>query len=226
MKDLHGKAILDYYQGNKESTLLIHNSYDEPEEMRAEVFFREELDFSTLENLALIECEGKILDLGAGAGAHTLALQSAEYDVVAIDNSPGCVEVMKKSGAIKCLQEDYQRHNAKYDTVLVLMNGLGLAGKLNLVPSFLIKCLSMLNPKGQVLIDSSDISYLYESLPKPEGYHGEVRYQYEYQGDKGEWFDWVYVDQKKLKQITDQLGAELEILHSDENDQYLARITP
>ena len=225
MKDLHGKAIIDYYKGNEAATLLIHNNYDKPEEMPVEVFFRDELDFTTLENLALIECTGKVLDLGAGAGAHSLTLQSRGFEVHAMENSPGCIQVMKQSGVNNCLLGDYRKHLGTYDTILVLMNGLGLAGKLALVPSFLEKCMSMLNPQGQLLIDSSDISYLYEDhVTKPEGYLGEVRYQYEYLGEKGEWFDWVYVDHFTLGLIVKKIGLDLEILMTDENDQYLARI--
>jgi predicted O-methyltransferase YrrM len=225
LNDLHGQAILDFYKGNHESTLLLHNSYGEPEEMPVEVFFREEEDFSTLEHLALIECKGKVLDLGAGAGAHALVLQARGFDVTAIENSSGCAEVMEQSGVEKVVLQDFQKHRAKYDTILVLMNGLGLAGKLKLVPDFLTKCMTLLNPDGQILIDSSDISYLYEDgLDKPSGYYGEVRYSYEYKDQKGEWFDWVYVDQETLKTKVAEAGLTLEILHTDENDQYLARI--
>lgn len=194
--------------------------------MPVEVFFRDELDLSTLEHLALLECKGKTLDLGAGAGAHALILQSRGFEVYALENSPGCLEVMKQSGVVHCLFEDFRKHSGKYDTILVLMNGLGLAGTLNQVPDLLRKCIALLNPGGKILTDSSDISYLYENgLEKPKGYFGEVRYQYEYRGKKGDWFDWLYLDQKKLKEITDQLDLNLEVLHADENDQYLACIS-
>jgi SAM-dependent methyltransferase len=226
LKDIHGQAILDYYRGNEAATLLLHTNYGQPEEMSVEVFFREELDFSSIEHLALIECQGKILDLGAGAGAHALVLQSRGFDVYALENSPGCVEVMQASGVSHCLFADYRTHQGKYDTVLMLMNGLGLAGTSQEVPALLKKCISLLNPGGQLLLDSSDISYLYaDGLDKPSGYYGEVRYQYEYLGEKGNWFDWVYIDQQLLQAITDDLGLSLEVMMTDENDQYLARIT-
>ncbi|MEP4535534.1 MAG: class I SAM-dependent methyltransferase [Cyclobacteriaceae bacterium] len=226
MKDLHGKAILDFYKGNEAATLTLHNSYGEPEEMPVEVFFREEEDFSTLEHLALIECQGKILDLGSGAGAHALVLQSQGKDVTALENSAGCLEVMRHSGVEKVVHQDFYKHSKKYDTVLVLMNGIGLAGKLEQLPSFFEKLSSLLTPTGQILIDSSDISYLYEDgLQKPAGYYGEVRYRYEYLKEKGDWFDWVYVDPQSLIGIVEKLDLTIEILHTDENDQYLARIS-
>ena len=226
MKDIHGQAILDYYKGDLGASLLIHNNYDEPEEMPVEVFFREEMDFSVIENLALIECKGKVLDLGAGAGAHSLVLQNRRFDVTALENSAGCIQVLQQSGVNKCIKADFSAHHAKYDTVLAMMNGIGLAGTLEKVPNFLTKCMSLLHENGQLLIDSSDISYLYEEgVKQPSGYYGEVRYQYEYKGAKGQWFDWIYVDQEKLTEIVKDLGLSLELLHSDETEQYLCCIT-
>ena len=225
MKDLHGKAILDYYKGDLESTLTLHNSYGEPEEMPVEVFFREQEDFSDLENHAISMCYGKILDVGAGAGAHALFMQALEIDVAAIENSPGCITTLEKSGMKQLFDEDYQTHQGKYDTLLLLMNGLGIAGKLDQVPQFLETCKGMLNEGGQILVDSSDISYLYEDgLQKPEKYFGELSYQYEYKGEKGDWFDWVYVDQKTLTETVNAHGLQIEILFTDDYDQYLARI--
>ncbi len=226
MKDLHGKAIVDFYQGKNSSPLLLHTSYGTVEEMSVEVFFREEEDLSVLDLLALIECKGKVLDLGAGAGVHSLILASRGFEVIALENSPGCVEVMEQSGVPKVVKRDFRKHDNKYDTVLMLMNGLGLAGKLDGVKPLLLQCMKLLKKGGQLLVDSSDISYLYDGdVPRPEGYFGELRYQYEYKGEKGDWFDWVYVDQQTLVQLAEEIDLEVEILHTDENDQYLARIT-
>lgn len=227
MKDIHGQAILDYYHSHHTDAILhLHNSYGEPEEMPVEVFFRDEMELTTLEHLALIECRGKVLDLGAGAGAHSLILQSRDFDVTSLDYSPGCVEVMQQSGLEQVLLCDYRTHTGKYDTVLLLMNGLGLAGTVAGVAPLLRRCCDLLLPGGQILLDSSDISYLYEDgLARPAGYYGEVRYQYEYRGAKGDWFNWIYLDQKSLARIVRQTGLQMEVLHTDESDQYLACIT-
>lgn len=226
MQDLHGQAILDYYKGNHNAHLILHNSYGEPEEMPVEVFFREPEDFSELENTAITNCRGKILDLGAAAGAHSLLLQALDMDVTALDNSKGCKITLEKSGVEKIFCENFELHQGKYDTLLVLMNGIGLAGKLERMPTFLDKCFDLLNPDGQLIIDSSDISYLYEEgLEKPEGYFGEIQYRYEYEGNKGEWFDWVYVDQNTLEKTAKDAGYHLELLFKDHNDQFLVRIS-
>lgn len=221
--DLYGAAIRDYYQNRYTPPLLLNNSYGDAEDMPIEVFFREEEDLSTIEHLALIECSGKVLDLGAGTGVHSLILQERGFKVFALENSSGCTEVMRESGVNHVIESDFNKHHEKYDTVLILMNGLGLAGTLSNLTSTLKKWKTLLNHDGKILVDSSDISYLYEDLPKPNNhYYGEVKYQYEYNYKKGHWFDWLYADQDTLIKHAKQAGLEVEILMTDENDQYLA----
>lgn len=227
LKDPHGQAILDYYKGKQEIKLVLGNSYGEPEEMPVEAFFTEPDEFSEIERTAMTHCRGKVLDIGAAAGAHALFLQAFEAPIYALDNSPGCAETMRLSGVKKVIQEDYQIHKGNYDTILLMMNGLGIAGKLEGVPKLLSRCRDLLNPGGHIVFDSSDISYLYEEgVEKPDGYFGEVRYRYEYNGQNGDWFDWVYVDQTMLQSIVAKEGLEMEvILTDDQTDQYLGIIS-
>jgi len=228
MKDLLGQAILDYFNGDQQSKLYINNSYDVPEEMPVEVYFRPTKEFSELEKLALSHCQGKILDIGAAAGDKVLALQDTGHEVFALDISEGCAEVMKDRGAVNVILQDFYTHTEKYDTLLLLMNGLGLAKTLNEIPEFLKKCRSLSNSGGQIIFDSSDIKYLYEDHPDievPYPYYGDIRYQYEYEGIKGDWFEWVYADHEMMGQIVEDSGLKLEVLMEDEFDQYLGRIT-
>ena len=134
-------------------------------------------------------------------------------------------EIAKKSGVKDVIEADFFKHSGKYDTILLLMNGLGLAGKLDGVPKLLKKCKSLLTPDGQILVDSSDIKYLYEGKVPTSSYYGEVSYRYQYGKETGDWFDWVYVDQQKLQEIVNSVDMSVEILFTDENDQYLACIT-
>ncbi|MEO9967310.1 MAG: methyltransferase [Reichenbachiella sp.] len=226
MSDVHGEAIFDFYKGDQSVVLKTYNSYGEPEQMPVAVFFRDHQDFTELENLAITCCEGKILDIGAGAGAHALFMQAFEMDTTALENSPGCIETLRHSGMKKIVEDDFYTHQKQYDTLLFLMNGLGIAGKLTELPRFFEHCGKLLNKGGQVILDSSDITYLYEEgATKPDHYFGEIRYQYEYNGKKGDWFDWLYVDSNQLIETTQKLGLKTEILMTDEFDQYLARIT-
>ena len=225
MKDIHWKAILSYYLRDRTTRLKLHNSYGPIDIMPIDVFFKEAEDFSDLENMALSHCRGAVLDIGAAAGTHALFLQSFGANVTALDSSSGCAETMKRSGLRQVIQEDYRQHQATYDTLLLLMKGIGIAGTLDQLPNFFNTCKSLLNPGGQLLLDSSDIAYLYgDGLAKPEHYYGEIRYRYEYDNEQGDWFDWLYVDVTHLNKVAQAVGFELEILHTDAHDQYLAKL--
>lgn len=226
LKDPHGQAILNYYKGDRDTELILHNSYGEPEEMPIEVFFSDPDDFTEIERTAMTHCRGTVLDIGAAAGSHALFLQAFDAPVTALDYSPGCAEVMRSSGVKVVAQENFQNHSGQYDTILLMMNGLGIAGTLDGIPILLNKCQQLLNEGGQIVLDSSDISYLYEDgLQKPKGYFGEVQYQYEYQGEKGDWFNWVYADQQTLIPMVESHGLQVEIVLTDEESgQYLAII--
>lgn len=221
------ESLMDYVECDTSHPLILHNSYGEPEEMSVEVFFREQDDLSDIEKMALHSCRGEILDLGAGAGALSLILQDMGKSVTALESDIGCAQLMQALGVESVIHEDFRKYQGQHDTVLAMMNGLGLAGTLDAVPKFLKKCMSLLKPEGQLIFDSSDISYLYagEAEDKAFDYYGEVRYRYEYKDETGDWFDWVYVDQDTLFSICKQLNLNFEVLHTDEYQQYLGRIT-
>lgn len=224
--DVFGNALTDYYKKGTTETLWLHNSYDEPEEMPIEIFFRTSDEMPELEQLALDLCKGKVLDVGAGVGSHALLLQEQRIDVTAIDISAAAVQIMKQRGVKKALEQDILTSNTKYDTLLFLMNGIGLTGTLAGLTSFLAQAKQLINAGGQLIFDSSNISYLYEGSSKPSNkYFGEVSYRYEYKQQKGKWFDWLYVDQQTLIDISQQQGWHCEIVFDDGEDQYLASLS-
>lgn len=221
------ESLMDYVECNTSSPLILHNTYGDPEEMSVEVFFREEEDLSEIEKRAVHSCRGEILDLGAGAGALSLILQDMGKTVTALENDTGCAQLMQALGVTSVTHDDFWNFQGQFDSVLAMMNGLGLAGTLDAVPKFLKKCMGLLKPGGQLIFDSSDISYLYagEAEDKAFDYYGEVRYRYEYKDHKDDWFDWVYVDQDTLFGICKELKLNFEVLHTDEYQQYLGKIT-
>ncbi|RZL45234.1 MAG: methyltransferase domain-containing protein [Pedobacter sp.] len=224
--DVFGKALTDFYNNGEADILWLHNSYDEPEEMPVDFFFRDDEDMPVLELQALQMCEGRVLDIGAGVGSHALVLQAFKVDVTAIDVSEAAVNIMIDRGVKRALVQDVFTFQEKFDTILMLMNGIGLTGTLPGFKNFLIKLKTLLNPGGQVLFDTSDIAYLYNDLPKPQNrYYGEVSYQYEYKGEKGNWFNWLYIDPKTIKTIAAETGWLTEIIFDDDEDQYLVKLT-
>jgi SAM-dependent methyltransferase len=227
--DIFGQALNDYASGKDKAILWLHNSYDLPEEMPLDVFFREEEELSELEIIALSLCDGLVLDIGAGTGLHATWLQRHGMQVHALEHSTFGCQWMLKKGIIQVIQEDFFYFNPtiKYDTLLFLMNGIGITGTIAEFELFLKKAKSWLNPGGQLIFDSSNIEYLYDqdTLIKPtDHYFGEITYQYEYKGVKDKPFKWLYIDMQTLIKLGHTHGWVVQILYEDDQDQYLARM--
>ena len=224
--DVLGNAISDYYHQTMKGKLWIHNKYGRRESMPVDVYFREEEDMSNLELFALLQCKGKVLDIGAGAGSISLQLQQRNIKVTALEVSPNAVNIMRLRGVQQVVQQDiFTFEGSRFDTLLLLMNGIGLTQNISGLRSFLQHAKKLLQPGGQLLFDSSDVAYLFKkNVPKPSHYYGEIQYQYEYKKLKTEWFSWLYIDQQLLKTIAAEEGWNCEILFEDEYDQYLARL--
>lgn len=229
-RDVYGEALAEYFEKEElSSPLLLHSTYGDIEEMPVEVFFRDSEDFPELEFIALSLCDGKVLDVGAGVGAHALYLQEKNFDVTALEISQTACNIMQQRGVQKIVQQDFfDLADQQYDTLLFLMNGIGLAGSLDGFRELLAHSKKLLSEKGQLLFDSSDISYLYDEfrIQRPEYYFGEIGYQYEFNGIKGEPFKWLYLDQKTLIKVAHEEGWVVQILFEDENDQFLVRMEP
>ena len=178
-----------------------------------------------LEWCALDHCRGRVLDIGAGAGSHALVMQQRSMDVTALEISPLAAQVMRQRGVNNVAVDDiFIYAGQKYDTLLLLMNGIGLAGTIDNLKILLRHLKTLLNPGGQLLFDSSDIAYLYEGKLPADRYYGEIPYQYEYQKQKTHWFNWLYVDEQTLTEIAAAEGWDMEVLYEDEFGQYLVRL--
>lgn len=223
--DVFGKALTDYYLNGKTDVLHLFNSYLEPEEMPIDIFFRPEEEMPILEHKAIELCYGKTLDVGAGVGSHALLLQDLNIDVTAIDICEDAVKIMKQRGVKKAYTRNILTSVDKYDTLLFLMNGIGLTETLPKFRGFLRKAKELINDGGQLIFDSSDISYLFDKLDKPaHHYFGEISYCYEYQNVRGKWFNWLYIDKGTLTTEAEAQGWICEIIMEDDQDQYLARL--
>lgn len=225
--DVFGEALKDQYTKPPSETLWVHNSYDEPEEMPVDIYFRDESEMPDLELKALELCRGKVLDVGAGVGSHALVLQSRGFDVTGMDISASAVEIMNQRGLKKAVEGNILKYKEDtFDTLLFMMNGIGLTGTIKGLTTFLKDVKLLLKPDGQLIFDSSDLSYLYQEVSFPlSGYYGEVSFRYEYKSVKGSWFKWIYVDQQTLKSLAEKQGWKVEIVFEDDQDQYLARLS-
>jgi SAM-dependent methyltransferase len=185
-----------------------------------------------LEQKALLLAKGKILDCGAGSGCHSLALQDMGKEVDAIDISPLSVEVMEKRGVKNVSNTDLFSHPAvqAYDTVLMLMNGSGIIGKLENMEKFFMKMKQILRPGGVVYMDSSDLKYLFEDedgsyvINLAGDYYGEVDFRMQYKQVKGNTFDWLYIDFQTLSLYASKFGFKAELIKEGKHYDYLAAL--
>lgn len=226
-----GSAIMEYAKTGKADTLRVLSSMFDEDEIDVPYLFRTVSDMPETERTALSMAEGHVLDIGAGAGCHTLALQGSNR-VTAIDISPLSVEAMTMRGVkdARCIDVFDTSLNEQFDTILLLMNGTGIAGKLERMPMLLNRLKQLLSDDGQILMDSSDLCYIYEDedgfidLTGVEGYYGEVDYQMVYRDTEGERFDWLYIDYETLETIAAGCGLACEKIADGEHYDYLARL--
>lgn len=233
-KDPMGAAILDYQTSGKAGKLRILSSMFEEDEMPVKHLFRKFEDMPELEQKALKLAKGKVLDVGAGAGCHALTLQEEGLAVKAIDISPLSCKAMKLRSVkdVECINLFNEHLETGFDTILLLMNGTGIAGKIANLPALFNRLKALLNPGGQILIDSSDIKYIYENedgsfdIDLNGAYYGEVDYQMIYKNVKGDAFDWLYVDYPMLQSIANSCGLQCELIAEGEHYDYLAKLLP
>ena len=231
-RDPMGAAIYDFHRNGSADVLKVYSSDFDDDEIPVSDLFREYEDMPYIERVALDLAAGRVLDVGAGSGCHSLALAKAGKESVAIDISPLSVEVMRERGVDARLVNLYDDSFAeKFDTVLMLMNGTGIIGTLENMETFFTRIRQLLNPGGCVLIDSSDLRYLFEEedgslmIDLADDYYGLVDYQMQYKDVLGEPFDWLYVDFDTLAYYAEENGFKAEMVANGEHYDYLARLT-
>jgi len=226
-KDIFGKAIKAYYENNDNTNIIVHSPDFDDDIIEVQYLFRSYDQMPEIEQKALELCKGKVLDVGCGAGSHALYLQNKrKLECLAIDTSPGAVEIARKRGLKDAQCEDFfNLNNQKFDTILLLMNGSGIIGELKNMNRFFKKAEDLLNKDGQIIMDSSDLIYLFEEdFSDTEPYYGELKFQTSYKGEKSDWFKWLYIDEELLKFYATKHGFNCNIIKKGKHFDYLAII--
>lgn len=226
------KAFFDYYfYEKKNAEIIVHCNKGDAELVSLKYFFRTWMDMPVLEQKAIELCKGKILDIGAGSGCHSLVLQNRKLEITALDILKGFSHIMKKRGIKKVVHSDIMDFSGEqYDTLLMLMNGIGFAKDFKGLEKFFHHARQLLNPGGHIILDSSDLLYLYREedgsvmINLKEAYYGEVIFTVEYDNEIGKPFKWLFVDFSSLQEIADQSGFQTELIYEDEHHNYLARL--
>lgn len=233
MKDLFGKAILDFQTNNSPEDLITETSISEADEMSVSYLFRSYNEMPKLEKRALQLAKGKVLDVGCGAGSHSLFLQNERnLDVTSIDISPTAIEACQLRGIRNAKVENILNLDSteKFDTILLLMNGTGIFGTLKKSPKYLQKLKSLLRSNGQILIDSSDIIYMFDDdddggkwIPS-SNYYGELIFTVSYKNETEEPFPWLYLDYNTLQNAAFANGLQCKLILEGEHYDYLAKL--
>ena len=239
LHDPMGSAIADFWRHGVAGRLRVFSPDFDEDEIPVESLFRTYDEMPALERRALQMASGRILDVGAGAGCHSLALQKMGKDVTAVEISALSAATMRDEGVERVLEQDFFRLaidpavpllKEPFDTILMLMNGIGIAGSLERLPQLFACFDRLLAPGGQVLLDSTDLCYLFEEdgvieIPEGDRYYGELEYQMQYKRVKGQTFPWLYLDPDTLKEEASRHGYNAEIIAQGDNYDFLARVT-
>ena len=232
MKDLMGRAIWDYYYQENSEDLQTETSISELDDLPVSYLFRDYQEMNALEKKALDLSFGKVLDVGSGAGSHSLYLQNErKLKVTALDISPKSIEICKARGVKNAICEDLLQFSEKdFDTILLLMNGTGIFQSLEHIDQYLQKLKSLVAENGQILIDSTDILYMYDQdedggvLVPATGYYGELDYYLHYKGESELPMKWLYLDFDTLENAAIANGFKIQKIEQLE-DSYLAQLT-
>ena len=233
MKDLLGKSLLDYQLNDRKSDVRVSTNISKSEYLSRSHFFRSFPQMIPIEQKALTLAKGRILDVGAGTGSHVLYLQEKGLDAIALDISPAVIEICQLRGVKQTVISDILDYQGKFDTILLLMNGIGISKRLSLIDIYLQKLKSLLNEGGQILTTSTDIIYMFDQdedgsyiIPFNEEteYYGELIYTIHYKGKK-ESFPWLFIDYNTLQRAANNNGLSCELIEEGDDYNYLVRMT-
>jgi len=229
-KDPFGSAIHDYVEHGVSEHIVVMADLCEDDVMPVEYLFRTQELMPELEVKALQLCQGNVLDVGACAGCHSYWLKENKIDVTAIDTSPGAIEHLNNLG-IRAERHNFFDYAGQFDTILTLMNGIGITGTLERLPIFLRQIKKLMKPNGRALCDSTDIKYLYEEddgsywVDLNSKYWGEMQFKMKHKTAESDWFNWLYVDFETLKTHAEKANLNCNLVFESPTNNYLAELT-
>ncbi|WP_029035697.1 class I SAM-dependent methyltransferase [Salinimicrobium terrae] len=232
--DIFGKAITAFYETGDEEEIVVHSPDFDDDAIPVPYLFRSYKEMPKLEQKALQLCRGKVLDVGCGAGSHSLYLQEEQkLEVTAIDTSPGAIDICRKRGISDARNIAFEElSEGKFDTILLLMNGTGIVGKMKFLDRFFKQLKNLLAEDGQVLIDSSDLIYLFDAdedggvwVDSSKGYYGELVYSLSYKKERSQSFDWLYLDFESLSLAATKNKFTCKKVFEGKHYNYLAKLS-
>lgn len=228
-----GRAVYDYHFNSSNDPVIVHCDDFDDDVIEPSYLFRSYKKMPALEKKALSLCRGSVLDIGACAGAHSIYLRDQGFDVTALESSALCCDVLRDRKIKQVICEDiYKFSGRQYDTILLLMNGTGIGGTLKGLEILFHHLGTLLKSEGQILIDSSDLIYLFQEDDgsalvdiSADNYYGELIFRTEYKNRESKSFSWLYVDLDNLRYIAEKNSLKVTTVFNGQHYDYLARLT-
>jgi cyclopropane fatty-acyl-phospholipid synthase-like methyltransferase len=227
-----GMALLAYHSGNTDACFTITRDDGFEQTVPVKVF-SEAHQFPDIEVRALDLCFGTVLDVGAAAGRHSLELHRRGMEVWSLDVLPETKQIMSERGVPRPNIGDVLSYSERvFDTVLMLMNGIGMVGTPQRLDEFLRHAHRLASPGGQILCDSIDVSVTqapihvaYRTKNIERGFYpGQQRFTIKYEGVLGAPFDWLHLDFASLAKHCQAADWNCQLIHQKPDGHYLARI--
>lgn len=225
-KDIFGLAVEAYYKNKDITPMTVHNTDFYDDEIPVDYLFRSYDEMPKIEQVALDLCVGKVLDVGCCAGSHSLELKAKGHNILPIDVSKKCIETCQKRGLEEAKHIDFfELKDQTFDTILLLMNGIGIAQSLRQLPVFFEKLKNLMHQDSQVLLDSSDLIFLYEGETlEDDPYYGEMVYTTSYKNQVSDAFPWLYLDFDSLKTAAYKQNLSCKLVLEDDHYGFLAKL--
>jgi SAM-dependent methyltransferase len=230
-------ALEAFHDRGEDVQVTVRNDFGQAEQLPVSMFFRGEDAFEEWEFVALRHCGRRVLDVGAGVGAHALVLQARDHEVTALEILPEAVRIMRERGVVDAREGTLfdLAPGQTFDTVILLMNGSMIAETLAGLDRLFDAAAGVLGSSGALILDSTDL----QGAPNDESereaekprevdgrYFGELHYQLSVGDQEGEVFPQLFVDPDTLKERAELGGWRTEVIWSGADGRYLARLSP
>lgn len=212
--DAFGQELLDYYRGEQTTEIIERDDgYIDAGVGSLRSHFTDYKNWFPVEKEAIKFTRGRVLDVGCGAGRHSLYLQKKGFDVLAIDNSPLAVQVSRKRGVKKAKALPFEEVGTfkpnSFDTIIMFGHNFGLFGNFDKARRLLRVLYRITTSKGTIIATTRD-PYKTDS-PEHKDYHkwnrargrmiGQLRIRVRHGLLASPWFDYLFVSQAELKQL-------------------------
>ena len=235
MKGIFGKALYNYWKGDRKTPYIIRRDDGYADEGSLKIYFTKK--FYPSEKMIANHVKGKILDVGCGAGRHVLHYQNRGFDITGMDNSPLAIKVCKERGCKKAEAMDvfdpkFPAHD--FDTLLLFGHNIGIGGTLPGAKQLLTTLRTLIKVDGFLLLNSLDVTKTnevvhlkYHQKNRTAGrYVGEIEIRVEYKDEVGDWFNWLHLDAKTLHDLSQETGWKIATLYEANSGEISAVLGP